>query len=258
MWLVAGVLLGLVAVGVALGLHVGAHAHLVAAVLGVLAAIWLVGMAISGHPSTALWALLVADGVVSLGVGLPAARAIRRDRRLSPQGVGDLVDADDGRSTPRRSGGAGHLEGAEGVAVGRLDPVGIVLVAGEQWSAVSVNGTVPAGARVQVLTGGVRLEVWGEVTEDAGGGSSPSFDLPPVSAAAGVAGATPAASVGPNGASAEGAECRAAGPGDRAGRPDHPGRGTAAPGGGPPSGAPAVSPSEGAGDGPRQPEEHRP
>jgi hypothetical protein len=258
MWLVAGVLLGLVAVGAALGLHVGAHAHLAAAALGVLAAIWLVAMAVSGHPSTALWALLVADGVVSLGVGVPAARAIRRDRRMPPQGVGGVTDADNRRSVPRRSGGAGHLEGAEGVAIGRLDPTGIVLVAGEQWSAVSVNGTVPAGARVQVLTGGVRLEVWGEVTEDAGGGSSPSFDLPPVSAAAGVTGTASTPSVGPNGASSEGAVGQVAGPADRAGRLDHPVRGDAVGGGGPPSGATAGSPSEGAGDGPRRPEEHRP
>ena len=55
------------------------------------------------------------------------------------------------------------LEGAEGVALSDLAPEGIVRVRGEQWTAVSVNGTVPKGTRVQVLrTSGVHLEVWGE------------------------------------------------------------------------------------------------
>jgi membrane-bound ClpP family serine protease len=44
-----------------------------------------------------------------------------------------------------------------------LDPAGIVRVAGEDWTAVSLNGPVPAGGRVQVVSvRGVRLEVWGE------------------------------------------------------------------------------------------------
>jgi membrane-bound ClpP family serine protease len=55
------------------------------------------------------------------------------------------------------------LEAAEGVAVSALTPEGIVRVRGEEWSAVSVNGPVPADTKVQVLrAGGVRLEVWGE------------------------------------------------------------------------------------------------
>ena len=58
------------------------------------------------------------------------------------------------------------LEGAEGVAVGDLTPEGIVRVRGEEWSAVSVNGDVRAGCRVQVLRAlGVHLEVWGEESE---------------------------------------------------------------------------------------------
>ena len=58
------------------------------------------------------------------------------------------------------------LEGAEGVAVSDLAPEGIVRVRGEQWSAVSVNGTVRSGTRVQVLrAAGVHLDVWGEDAE---------------------------------------------------------------------------------------------
>ena len=57
-------------------------------------------------------------------------------------------------------------EGTEGVAVSDLAPEGIVRVRGEQWSAVSVNGTVRAGARcTSSVPAGVRLEVWGEEAE---------------------------------------------------------------------------------------------
>jgi hypothetical protein len=39
-------------------------------------------------------------------------------------------------------------------------------VGGEQWSAVSMNGTVRSGGPVQVLRADrVRLEVWGEEAE---------------------------------------------------------------------------------------------
>ena len=49
------------------------------------------------------------------------------------------------------------------VAVGNLDPEGIVRVNGENWSAVAVNAPVPAGTPVQVVrVAGVRLEVWGD------------------------------------------------------------------------------------------------
>jgi len=60
------------------------------------------------------------------------------------------------------------LDGAEGVAVSDLVPEGIVRVGGEQWSALSVNGTARSGTPVQVLrTAGVRLEVWAEGAESA-------------------------------------------------------------------------------------------
>ncbi len=146
MWIIAGVLLGLVVLTSLVGFHSGPHAHVVAGVIGVLAAAWLVVMAVDGRSAPILWALLTADLVVSAGVGVMAWFGLS------------------GRAT------AGHrltsLEGAEGVTVSDLAPEGIVRVRGEQWSAVSVNGTLQAGTRVQVLrTSGVHLEVWGEEAE---------------------------------------------------------------------------------------------
>jgi membrane-bound ClpP family serine protease len=142
-WVIAGVLLGLVVLSSLVGFHSGPHAHVGAGVLGVLAATWLVIMAVDGRTAPVLWALLSADIVVSVGVGLMAWNG------LSAQStVGHHVRS---------------VEGSEGVAVSDLVPEGIVRVRGEQWSAVSVNGTVPSGTPVQVIrAAGVRLEVWGE------------------------------------------------------------------------------------------------
>jgi len=143
MWIIAGVLLGLVVLASLVGFHSGPHAHAVGGAIGVLAAAWLVIMAIDGRSAPVLWALLSADLVVSAGVGVMAWKGLS------------------GHGTSGRE--LASVQGAEGVAVSELAPDGIVRVRGEQWSAVSVNGTVPAGTRVQVLrTAGVRLEVWGE------------------------------------------------------------------------------------------------
>lgn len=143
MWIVAGVLLGLVVLASLAGVHTGPHTHLAAGVLGVVAAVWLVVMAADGRSAPILWVLLSADLIVSAGVGIMAWFGLS------------------GRAT------AGHrpvgLQGAEGVAVGDLTPEGIVRVRGEEWSAVCVNGAVRAGTPVQVLgASGVRLQVWGE------------------------------------------------------------------------------------------------
>lgn len=154
MWVIAGVLLGLVVLGTLLGFHLGPHGHLVAAVFGVVAAAWLVAMAIDGRSSSVLWALLTADVVISAGVGILAWKAITADHEV---------------------GGARHLispESAVGVAVDDLDPDGLVRVHGETWSATAVNGHVAAGTAIQVLkVVGVRLEVWGEETVDEAGGA---------------------------------------------------------------------------------------
>lgn len=154
MWVVAGVLLGLVVLAAVVGFHTGPHAHAAAGLLGLVAAGWLVAMALEGRTAPLLWALLSADLVVSGGVGILAWKGLKAPHSMA------------GRSL--------DLEGVEGVAVTDLTPEGIVRIRGEQWSAVCVNGTVPAGSPVQVLRSGVRLEVWGEHQPAA----SPSDALP--------------------------------------------------------------------------------
>jgi membrane-bound ClpP family serine protease len=144
MWFVAGLLLGSVVLASLIGFHTGPHTHVLAGVLGILAAAWLVIMAVEGRSLSVLLLLLSADVVVSGGVGMLAWKGL----------------------TTRNLEGLGHhnrLEGAEGVAQNDLHPSGIVRVRGENWSAESMNGDIPAGTRVQVIrVSGVRLHVWGE------------------------------------------------------------------------------------------------
>lgn len=146
MWIVAGVLLGLVVVGVLAGLHAGPHAHAAAAIVGVVAAVWLVVMAFLGEAKPLLYVLLGADLTMTGLVGFGAWRALA------------------GGSARAQGAGSQHsVEGAYGTALEPLDPEGVVRVRGEDWSAVSLNGPVAAGGRVQVISvRGVRLEVWGE------------------------------------------------------------------------------------------------
>ena len=161
MWVIAGVLLGLVVLASLIGFHVGPHAHVAAGIFGVLAAAWLVVMAVDGRSAPVLWALLSADLVVSAGIGTMAWKG------LTTRGINVA-----GR----------HLvspNGAEGVAIGELDPEGIVRVHGENWSAVAVNGPVRAGTPVQVVrVAGVRLEVWGDETAAARGGNELDVAIP--------------------------------------------------------------------------------
>lgn len=143
MWTVAGILLGVVIVASLVGFHTGPHAHMVAAVAGVLVAAWFLFMVADGRSSSLLWVILGADLALSVGLGVAAWRVLSTRHE-------DLRHFN-------------SLEALEGVAVSDLAPEGIVRVRGEQWTAESVNGTVKAGARVQVLRAeGVRLEVWGE------------------------------------------------------------------------------------------------
>ena|SRR5271163_290464 len=147
MWIVAGVLIGLVILSALAGFHTGPHAHVMAGVAGVLAAGWIVIMMADGRSAPALWALLTADLIVAGGVGITAWKALT----APPTSLGRHLAS---------------LESAEGFAVSDLAPGGIVRVHGEQWSALAVNGTVRAGGRVQVLRAdGVRLDVWGEEAE---------------------------------------------------------------------------------------------
>lgn len=147
MWVIAGVLLGLVALAALIGFHVGPHAHVLAGVIGLLAGASLVIIAATGNATALVWVLLSGDLTLSAGVGYLAWR---------------------GLSAGGRSAGEHRLltrAGASGVAVSDLDPEGIVRVQGEEWSAVAVNAPVRSGTTVQVVgRGGVRLEVWGDET----------------------------------------------------------------------------------------------
>lgn len=145
MWVVAGILLGLVVVGVLAGFHAGPHAHAVASGAGILAAVWLIVMILLGQSQPLLYVLLGADLTISSVVGFAAYKALREG----------AAAGEEHRRHP--------VEGQLGRVVEALDPAGIVRVAGEDWTAVSLNGPVPAGGRVQVVSvRGVRLEVWGE------------------------------------------------------------------------------------------------
>lgn len=145
MWVIAGLLLGLVVVASLVGYHAGPHTHVLAGVLGIVAAVWLAIMVFDGQSLSLLVALLGADLVVSIGIGALAWHGLRT-RPLEASGH-------------RLS----SLESAEGIAMSELDPGGIVRVQGENWSAESLNGTLRSGTRVQVIrVDGVRLAVWGE------------------------------------------------------------------------------------------------
>lgn len=148
MWVVAGVLLGVVVLAALAGFHAGPHAHAVSAVAGGAAAVWLVVMALTGDARPLLYVLLGADVTVSGTLGVTAYRALRG----MPAGVGPVHDTK-------------AIEGEMGVAVSDLDPTGVVRVRGEEWSAEAVNGPVRAGTAVQVLeVEGIRVRVWGEDT----------------------------------------------------------------------------------------------
>ena len=145
MWVIAGVLLGLVVLATLLGFHTGPHTHLVAGAFGILAAASLVALAVEGSGSAILWVLLAVDLTLSAGIGFLAWRGLSTGGRTG-DGHRVLVGA-----------------GTSGVAVSDLDPEGVVRVQGEDWSAVAINSPVHAGTAVQVVgRGGVRLEVWGE------------------------------------------------------------------------------------------------
>jgi membrane-bound ClpP family serine protease len=160
MWVVAGVLIGLVVLASLVSFHSGPHAHVVAAAVGLLTAAWFILMAADGHSAPVLWALLSADIVVSVGVATLAWSGLKH----ASLGEGTAVQH------------LSSIESAEGVAVSDLSSEGIVRVHGEEWTAVSVNGTVRAGSRVQVLrAAGVHLEVWGEEAEPDS--TAPSFQL---------------------------------------------------------------------------------
>ena len=144
MWIVAGLLLGSVLLTSLLGFHTGPHSHAISGVLGAIAALWLIIMALEGRSSSVLWALLSADVIVAGGAGVVGWKGLTSQRTgLSSSGP--------------------SVVGKQGVATSDLSPEGVVRVRGENWSAVSLNGNVKSGTAVQVIgVSGIRLEVWGE------------------------------------------------------------------------------------------------
>ncbi|MBO0731422.1 MAG: NfeD family protein [Acidimicrobiaceae bacterium] len=145
MGVLAGVLLGLVALVTLVGFHTGPHTHLAAGVLGAVAAAAVAALALESSSPGGLWVLFAADVTLSAGVGVLAWRALTTTHRAPRE-----------HRLLARSG-------AEGVALTDMDPGGLVRVHGEEWTAVAVNAPVPRGTTVQVVgRGGVRLQVWGE------------------------------------------------------------------------------------------------
>ena len=144
MWIVTGVLLGLVALATFIGFHSGPHTHVLAGAIGLAAAGCLVYM-VATRPGPVLWSLLGADLIIGTGIGVLGWNGLTH----RPEDTG---------GSPSNS-----LEGEHGIAMSQLAPEGIVRVRGELWSAISINGIVPASTPVQVVRAvGVRVEVWGD------------------------------------------------------------------------------------------------
>jgi membrane-bound ClpP family serine protease len=148
MWIITGVLLGLVCLATLIGFHSGPHAHVAAAAIGLAGAGCLAYM-VTARPGPVLWSLLGADVIVGGGIGV-----------LGWRGLAHGSDTGGTRSA--------SMEGEYGVAMTQLAPEGLVRVRGELWSAVSINGTVAVSTAVQVVrAAGVRVEVWGEEADMA-------------------------------------------------------------------------------------------
>jgi membrane protein implicated in regulation of membrane protease activity len=142
-WGTGIILLVLLAAAVLLCAHAGGHAWFVPLPALALAALW--AFTASASSPAAGW-LLVALCAFASGAALVVASTALRQRLR-----GTLV-------------GLPSLRGRDGVAVTSLSPVGVVQVAGENWTAESVSGPLPVGAPVHVLgVRGVRLEVWSEL-----------------------------------------------------------------------------------------------
>jgi membrane-bound ClpP family serine protease len=141
-WITGAVLLVLLAAAWLLCAHAGGHALFVPLPALALAILWAV--TVPGlHGGTAWWLVAMSAAAAGLG-GLIGTTALRQQLRSSTQ--------------PRPS-----LAGATGRALTALTPSGVVQVASESWSAVSVSGPLPAGAVVHVAgTEGMRLRVWSE------------------------------------------------------------------------------------------------
>jgi membrane-bound ClpP family serine protease len=142
-WLIGVVLIALVAATWLLCAHAGGHAHFVPLPAAALVFLWAV-TANSDHDEAGWW--LVALSAAAAGIGGTVGASALRQRLRSA-------------AMPQPT-----LAGMSGVAVTPLQPSGVVQVASETWTAVSLSGPLPVGAPVHVVRReGVRLEVWSEV-----------------------------------------------------------------------------------------------
>lgn len=148
MLLLAIVLVVVVVVGVAVGMHAGPHGLLAGAGFAVIGALVLaVTLAFGGSTASGVltWGAVGVMGVVGAGATGLGVASLRK--------VAATPSVESSTTT--------SLLGAEGVALSDLAPAGTVRVQGETWSAVAIEGTIRAGARVFVADRqGLRLQVW--------------------------------------------------------------------------------------------------
>jgi membrane protein implicated in regulation of membrane protease activity len=142
-WLTGAILVLLLAFASLLCAHAGGHALLVPLLALVLAVVWAVA-APGLNGGAGWWLVAMSAGAAGLGAMLGSSA-------LRQQHSGSVV--------PPPS-----LRGSSGRALTPLTPRGVVQVASESWSAVSLSGPLPAGAEVHVAgIDGVRLAVWSDV-----------------------------------------------------------------------------------------------
>lgn len=142
-WLTGAILGVLLLVTWLLCAHAGGHAWFVPLPALALAVLW--AITVSAHAGGAGWWLVAMSAAATAAGVIIASTALRQRLRSS--------------ALPLPT-----LRGSSGTAVTPLNPVGVVRVASETWTAESVSGPVPAGAPVHVVrVAGMRLEVWSEV-----------------------------------------------------------------------------------------------
>jgi membrane-bound ClpP family serine protease len=141
-WLIGAILVALVAAAWLLCAHAGGHALFVPLPAAALLFLW--ALTVHGeHDETGWWLVALSAAAAGIG-GTVGASALRQRLR--------------GASLPLPT-----LVGMSGLAVTPLRPAGVVQVASETWTAVSLSGPLPVGAPVHVVRrDGVRLEVWSE------------------------------------------------------------------------------------------------
>lgn len=147
-WLIGAVLVVLVGTAAVTGLHLGPHG-LFGPVLAVgLAVAWFaVAAGLGATSGTAWW--LAGTCAAACAVSVAVAVSGLRGARLLP---------------PPKTPAA--LIGSAGRAMTDLDPVGVVQIGGESWTAESLSGRVSKGAEVRIVSlDGMRLRVWSEEGE---------------------------------------------------------------------------------------------